>query len=60
MNWFKKHADAVMVMAVVVGSVVWIHEKMDSRFTEIEKDLAVIKAVLVMKNILPVELAAKE
>jgi ribosomal protein L29 len=30
---------------------------MDGRFAEIEKDIAIIKTVLIMKNIMPVEIA---
>ena len=32
----------------------------DSRFSNVEKDIAVIKAVMVMKNMMPSELCKKE
>lgn len=56
MDWFKKHSDAVAVIAVIIGAMVW----MNGRLNEIEKDISTIKTVLIMKNIMPKELAAKE
>lgn len=53
MDWIKKHTDTVIVLGAIVGSMLW----MNGKFNELEKDIAVIKAVLVIKNILPVELA---
>lgn len=56
MEWFKKHSDAVMVIAAIFCSLLW----MNSKFNELEKDIAVIKTVLVMKNIFPTELVKNE
>ena len=56
MELFKKHVDAIIVLSGLLGSLVW----MNAKFNKIEKDLAVIKTVLVMKNILPAELAKTE
>lgn len=63
MEWFKKHADSLMVIAALAGSMIW----MNGEFSSINKDLsamrtemAVIKTVLLMKQILPSELAHKE
>lgn len=53
MEWFKKHADALMVIAAIFGSMCW----MNGRFNEIEKDLTIVKTVLIMKKLMPVELA---
>ena len=53
MDWFKKHSDAVAVIAVIIGAMVW----MNGRLNEIEKDISTIKTVLIMKNIMPKELA---
>jgi len=55
MDWFKKHADAVAVIAVLCGGLLW----MNGKFNVIEKDLAVMKAVMVMRNIMPSELACQ-
>jgi len=54
MEWLKKHTDTVIVVGAIVGSMLW----MNGKFNDLEKDIAVIKAVLVMKNILPAELAS--
>lgn len=63
MDWFKKHADAVVVIGAVLGACLW----MNGRFNEVDKeigslrtDMAVMKTVLIMKEIMPTQLAAKE
>lgn len=56
MEWFKQHADTIAIIAVFAGCFWTLNEKINS----IDKDLAVIKAVLVMKNIMPVEIAKYE
>ena len=53
MDWFKNHVDTVMVISSVIASMIW----MNAKFNEIEKDIAVIKTVLVMKQIMPNDLA---
>lgn len=56
MEWFKKHTDTVIILAAILSSVLW----MNGKFNDIEKDIAVMKTVLIMKNIMPSELANKE
>ena len=56
MEWFKKHTDTVIVLGAILSSVLW----MNGKFSELEKDIAVIKVVLVMKNIMPPEIAKTE
>ena len=53
MDWLKKHVDTVTVIGAILCSVLW----MNAKFNDLEKDMAIIKTVLVMKNIMPVELA---
>jgi hypothetical protein len=53
MDWFKKHTDALIVLSSVVVSMLWIN----SQINDLKKDLIVIKTVLIMKNIMPIELA---
>lgn len=60
MEWLKKHTDTVIVLGGILASVLW----MNGKFSEVEKDIgalrtdiAVMKTVLVMKNIMPTELA---
>lgn len=53
MEWFKKHVDTAVILGAICGSLIW----MNGKFNEIEKDLAIMKTVLIMKNIMPKELA---
>lgn len=52
MEWFKKHTDLVIMLSAFACAMLW----MNGKFNEIEKDIAIIKTVLVMKNIMPSEL----
>ena len=52
MEWVKKHVDTVIVLGGILSSMIW----MNGKFSEIEKDIAVMKTVLIMKNIMPTEL----
>lgn len=63
MEWFKKHVDTVIVLGAILSSVLWMNGKfadIDKRFSDVERDMAVIKTVLIMKNIMPSELAVNE
>lgn len=55
MAWLKNHVDTVVVLGGILGSVLW----MNGKFNELEKDVAVVKTVLIMKDILPKEVAIK-
>lgn len=55
MDLFKKHVDTVIILTGILASVLW----MNGKFNEIEKDITIIKTVLIMKNIMPIELASK-
>jgi len=56
MEWFRKHADTLTILGALISSMLWLNGK----FNELEKDMAVIKTVLIMKNIMPAELAIKQ
>jgi hypothetical protein len=67
MNFFKKHADACAVIATIIltvfGSMIWMNSRfneIDQRFSNLEKELAIVKTVMIMKNVMPSELASKE
>lgn len=63
MDWIKKHTDTVIVIGAIVTSMLWMNGKfneIEKKFGEIEKDVAIIKAVLIMKQIMPTELATKQ
>jgi len=53
MDWLKQHADTIAIIATFVGCF-W---NLNTKINEIEKDVTIIKTVLVMKNIMPTELA---
>lgn len=56
----KKHVDTVIILSAILSAVFWMNGKfneIDKRFYEIEKDMHVLKSVMIMKNIMPNELA---
>ena len=61
MDWFKKHTDTVLVISSIVGAMIWMNGKfsdVDQKFSNLEKEMAIIKTVLIMKGIMPTELAS--
>lgn len=56
MDWFKKHMDTVIILGAFASGMLW----MNGKFNDIEKDIAVMKTVLIMKNIMPEQLAKEE
>ena len=56
MEWFKKHVDTVLILGAFAGCVLW----MNGKFNEIEKDITIIKTVMIMSNIMPREYASEE
>lgn len=70
MEWFKKHIDTVVILTAFGSSVFWMSGKfsdidkrfylVDKQFSEMHEQIVVIKTVLLMKNILPAELAKHE
>lgn len=60
MDWLKKHVDTVIILTAFGTSVLWMNGKfndVDKRFNEIEKDISLMKTVMILKNIMPAELA---
>lgn len=60
MEWIKKHVDTVIILGAFATSILWMNGKfndVDKRFNELEKEISIMKTVLIMKNIMPVELA---
>jgi len=64
MEWFKKHADSLAVIATIFLAMNWMNgkfndmeEKFERRFSAIERDIHTIKTILIMKNIMPIEMA---
>ncbi len=62
-EFFKKHTDTIIVLTAVCGSLIWMNgrfNEIDIRFSNLEKDIAIMKTVLIMQKIMPSELATKE
>lgn len=63
MDWVKKHTDTVIVLGGILTSVLWMNHQFNSingRMASIEKDLAIVKTVMIMNGHLPKELAKIE
>ena len=63
MEWFKKHVDTAIILTAFGASILWMNGKfndVDKRFNDIEKDIVMIKTVLIMKDIMPTKLAQHE
>jgi hypothetical protein len=56
MDWFKKHADTV----VILGSFALCFWTVNEKINSLEKDVLIIKTILVTQKILPNELLANE
>lgn len=53
MDWFKKHADTI----VILGSFALCFWNLNEKINSIEKDITMVKTVLILKQIMPTELA---
>jgi hypothetical protein len=53
MEWIKKHSDTFLVLGALFGGFLWLN----SQFNEIRKDITIIKTVMIMKGIMPENLA---
>lgn len=63
MEWFRKHTDAMIVLSGIVASMLWMNSKfndIDMKFAGLDKEITVMKTVMLLKNIYPQELCAKE
>jgi len=56
MDWFRKHVDTVIVLAAIFSGFLWVNGK----FNDINTRLVRIETVLIMKNIMPQELAKEK
>jgi hypothetical protein len=60
MDLIKRHVDTVIVLGGILGSVMWMNHQfsnVDKQLANLEKDLAVMKAVLIVREVMPKELA---
>jgi hypothetical protein len=59
MDTLKKHVDTLIILGAFASSVLWMNSKfndIDKQFKEIEKDIVMIKTVLIIQKIMPNEL----
>lgn len=54
MELIKKHVDTVVILGGILSSVLWMNHK----FNSIEKEILVMKTVLIIKDVMPKEIAA--
>lgn len=63
MEWFKQHVDAVIVIGAILTLVLWMNTRfneLEKNLSEMNKEIAIIKTVLVMKNVMPIELGNRK
>ncbi len=70
MDWLKKHGDTAAILTVLLMAYFWVDSKFDNmsvkiadlqkQVYEIEKDVAIIRTVMIMKNIYPEQMANVE
>jgi len=56
MDIFKKHVDTVIVLGAIFAGFLW----MNNKFNDIDRRLVRIETVLIMKGIMPEQLAAQK
>lgn len=55
-DWFKKHADAVVILTGVLGCFIWMNTRfndVDKRLSNLEIRLVRIETVMVVKGLVP-------
>jgi hypothetical protein len=59
MDFIKQHADTISIIMTILSALFYMHTHIENRFNALEKDIVVMKTVMIMKNIMPSELATK-
>lgn len=60
MEWVKKHTDTVIILGGILAYVLWFNSKLNDLkrdMADVKESILTIKCVLVMKGIMPSELA---
>lgn len=63
MNWFKQHTDTALVLGAILSAVLWMNGQFnDARkdMNELKCDMMVMKTVMVMKGIMPTDVATSK
>lgn len=53
MDWFTKHVDMIIILAAIGSGFLW----MSGKFNDLDIRLVKIETVLILKGIMPAELA---
>lgn len=56
MELIKKHVDTIIVLGGILGAILW----MNGKFNDVDRRLIRIETVLIMKDLMPRELAVKK
>lgn len=62
-SWFKEHGDTLAIIGLLLAGFYWADgkfEKVNEKFSAIEKDVTTIKTVLITRNIMSPDLAKCE
>jgi hypothetical protein len=62
-NWFKKHVDTIIILGGILTSVIWMNYSINCvryEINDLKTEMAVMKTVLIMKDIMPRELVKVE
>lgn len=62
-EWFSKHTDTVIIIGAIISFMLWMNSRfgeVEKIFAMIDKDITIIKTTLILKNIMPEQLANKE
>jgi hypothetical protein len=54
MELLKKHVDTVVVLGGILGAMLW----MNGKFNDVDRRLIRIETILIMKGIMPSDMAA--
>lgn len=63
MDFLKKHADTAFVLSALFSCMLWMNGKfntIDGQFKDLDKEISIVKTVLIMKGIMPSELAVQK
>lgn len=70
MEWLKQHADTALVLGAIFSSFVWMNgqfrevdrnfREVDNKIASLEKEMGIMKTVLYLKNVIPVEMVSSK
>lgn len=62
-EWLREHVELFSIAALIFSGFLWMNGKfndIDKQFAVVKQEIAVMKTVLIIKNIMPSELAKNE